>query len=301
MKLLNLNWPFIIIIITLIVVPNIGNAQIVQNIEFKTANNKVYISYEIIGGSPFSKYNAEFYCSEDAGKTWGEPLLHFPKKATKNIRGYGHNTAIWDVLKERETLSGDQICFKVVLTEINFISTTGTFIDNRDGNIYKWRNIGGNFWMTENLRYKSNGAVAYDFNQSKVGEMGLLYSYDLAKKSCPTGWRLPKDSDWKKFESSLGIEKKEISKFSWRGENSVVRLRDGEELDFHLTYSGMRTSSGKFKDGGNYLFLWSFTKSEKKTAYIRKLANTTKRHSSKIYRGKLSKEAKLSVRCIKIQ
>lgn len=123
-------------------------------------------------------------------------------------------------------------------------TTSGTFIDSRDGNEYNWVQIGDQVWMAENLAYlpevvhsndefktqSSNGQpgygiYGYDGNdvataklQSNYTTYGVLYNWYAAMNGaessmanpsgvqgvCPDGWHLPSDDEWHELIDNLG-------------------------------------------------------------------------------------------------
>ena len=115
----------------------------------------------------------------------------------------------------------------------------GTFIDERDGNQYKFVKIGNQTWMAENLKYlpsvtgSGNWSTTepyyyvYGYNGTNVNEAkatvtyntyGVLYNWPAALNGaspgnsnpsgvqgvCPAGWHLPGYTEWEKLVDYLG-------------------------------------------------------------------------------------------------
>ena len=80
----------------------------------------------------------------------------------------------------------------------------GSFYDDRDGRIYKTVKIGSQIWMAENLNYASSGSWCYDNNPMNCSTYGRLYTWEIAKTACPTGWHLPSYNEWNNLIGYLG-------------------------------------------------------------------------------------------------
>ncbi len=69
--------------------------------------------------------------------------------------------------------------------------------DTRDGEVYRFTEINGKYWMAEDLRYREGVA-----NDSMCNDNACLYSWFEAVSSdtvvgvCPDGWRLPSFNEW---------------------------------------------------------------------------------------------------------
>jgi uncharacterized protein (TIGR02145 family) len=88
--------------------------------------------------------------------------------------------------------------------------SNGTFTDSRDGQTYKTISFKNALtgttvtWMAQNLNYKMQGSYAYDEKESNRKELGLLYTWEAAKKACPQGWHLATDSEWSMLVTKFG-------------------------------------------------------------------------------------------------
>ena len=101
----------------------------------------------------------------------------------------------------------------------------GTFVDERDGQEYKYTTIGDQVWMAENLNYDALGSICQDRDPSKCDLYGRLYSYvghdpdhaidtinwNFIDSVCPNGWHLPTLTEWKQLGTSVGGIETEIA------------------------------------------------------------------------------------------
>jgi uncharacterized protein (TIGR02145 family) len=101
---------------------------------------------------------------------------------------------------------------------------SGKFIDKRDHEIYTWKKIGDQIWMTQNLRtvYYNDGANMQHFEDNKAWsrletpaycwydnksnawldkEEGALYNWYMVntEEICPIGWHVPSEDEWYKL------------------------------------------------------------------------------------------------------
>src|SRR5690554_382234 len=120
-------------------------------------------------------------------------------------------------------------------------TTSGTFIDSRDGNEYNWVQIGDQVWMAENLAYLPSVNMVADGSEDAAGSYYYVYGYDGTNVAdakatanyntygvlynwpaamngtassttnpsgiqgvCPAGWHLPSDAEWTELTDYLG-------------------------------------------------------------------------------------------------
>ena len=187
-------------------------------------------------------------------------------------------------------------------------TTSGTFIDSRDGNEYNWVQIGDQVWMAENLAYlPSVNMVAdgsedaagsyyyvYGYNGTNVTDAkatanyttyGVLYNWTAAMDGeassttnpsgiqgvCPAGWHLPSDAEWTELTDYLGGTSVAGGKLKETGTTHWASPNAGatNETGFTALPGGYRNFDGNFLDVGYYGLWWSSTERDTNYAYYR--------------------------------
>ena len=128
-----------------------------------------------------------------------------------------------------------------------------TFMDNRDGKIYKLVKIGEQVWMAENLSYEIEGSKCYDNKNANCDIYGRLYNLEMAIESCPEGWHLPTMSEW-----DVLIEK--VGGYSIAGRLLKAKNYGGSDMyGFTAMLGGYGYADGGFKDFGYSSLWWNST------------------------------------------
>jgi uncharacterized protein (TIGR02145 family) len=211
--------------------------------------------------------------------------------------------------------------------KVDVLDTAGFFADSRDGHNYKWSRIGRQTWMAENLAWlpavapSADGSTSsplyyvYGYEGSTVSEakaspdfaaFGALYNWPAAKSSCPSGWHLPRDNEWKTLETYLGMTRAEADHEGLRMTGYVGTLLKstsgwdlgGNGLDFYgftALPGGDRDITWKFiYRGGNTNFL-SSTEKVPEVALSRSFYHYTQG----VFRNPFDESYGFSVRCVK--
>jgi len=212
-----------------------------------------------------------------------------------------------------------------------FSGNSGTFKDKRDGRVYKWVRIGDQIWMAENLAYipyvcpadSQCGIWVNGYQDTKIGRAlatanyqayGCLYDWETAMVSCPKGWHLPSDDEWKELELYLGMNSTELDwEYEWRGcDNNVDgKLKETGTSHWDSPNSNATNESGfTARPGGireynenppsNFItsgiagFFWTASENID-YAIMRQIEYSA--HG--VYRHSINKKNGLSIRCIK--
>jgi len=150
------------------------------------------------------------------------------------------------------------------LTGLNAESTW--LYDVRDDEVYPVVELGGKYWMAENLRHNVSGAMLNPSNSSK--EYGYLYDWNTAKTACPTGWHLSSDADWKGIEEALGMATADLSKLggrllvklpSLKSQTGWKNSNNGSNGTLFSILPAGRYESNGFKNIEDYAFFWTST------------------------------------------
>jgi len=206
----------------------------------------------------------------------------------------------------------------------------GTFVDRRDGNVYKKVQIGRQIWMAENLKYEADGSVCYDEGhegeawtrdpKSMCERYGRLYDWNTAMNGenssnknpsgiegiCPVGWHLPSDAEWSELMDTVGINsstKLRAEEFGgWMGDPDgrdnygfdALPGGIGSELSANF-FPNRGSAPPYFWDGGRTGYWWSSTEldSDHTKAWWRMMAG-----DEEVYHLVYDKHYMVSVRCV---
>ena len=154
----------------------------------------------------------------------------------------------------------------------------GSMTDPRDGIVYKTTTIGGQVWMAENLNYfdieGAPSAIKNDWcywdKPENCESAGRLYTWTVAKRVCPEGWRLPTNEDWTALLTAVGADT--LNPIAWTGAN-VLKSKSGWENSGSGTddYGFTALPAGKaffndlqsgFTNHGCSSYMWSATEAD---------------------------------------
>lgn len=149
-------------------------------------------------------------------------------------------------------------------TQGGIAQSSGTFTDSRDGQTYKTISFKEDStgktvtWMAQNLNYKVEGSYAYDNTENNQKELGLLYTWEAAKKSCPSGWHLPTDSEWARLVNKFGGM--DNAGEALKGVKSWNEDGNGTNSSgFDALAGGFRRPDGSYMFQGTLGFFWTST------------------------------------------
>ncbi len=191
----------------------------------------------------------------------------------------------------------------VLITAVGFCTCaiaqeTGSFTDKRDGKEYKSVKIGDQWWMSENLKYKtSNGCLVYEGVEKYQETYGYLYTWETALKVCPDAWHLPSDAEFEKLSNFLGGadeaggKLKEAGTTHWNSPNAGATNSSG----FSALAAGYNGSDAYKVFIGLNAYFWSYDETVADSEVARALYSNKGAFS----RYGITRENGLSVRCIK--
>jgi uncharacterized protein (TIGR02145 family) len=136
-------------------------------------------------------------------------------------------------------------------------TTDGIFTDPRDNQVYPFKKIGTQVWMTKNLNYGEWPSWCYNENDDSCNKYGHLYDWNTALSVSPPGWHLPSDAEWTILTEFLGASAggKMKSTTGWKSPNTGATNSSG----FAGLPGGMRYWYGSFNDIGDIGRWWSST------------------------------------------
>lgn len=133
-------------------------------------------------------------------------------------------------------------------------SKRGTFVDERDGQVYRYTTIGKQVWMAQNLNYDVRDDACY-YEEDDCKTMGRVYFWNAA--SCPAGWHLPSLEEWRKMFKTLEGEEKAAKRlkatYSWVPLNREDEPNGTDDCGFSAVFG----INGRNDDGLESGFLTS--------------------------------------------
>ncbi len=173
----------------------------------------------------------------------------------------------------------------------------GILKDGRDGQTYRTITIGRQVWMSENLNYQTPNSWIFDNASEPENDFGRLYTWETAKRACPSGWHLPNDDEWQILVENLGgIEnagkKLKAPSDEWKSNAP----KKSEVVGFNALPAGARQGyNGSFDYKGVFAFFWSSTANDSKSAW----RYYCYAGADGLIRFQYDKNTAVSVRCIK--
>ena len=155
------------------------------------------------------------------------------------------------------------------IDEVSDPKKTG-FVRGDDGILYDVVYIAHTIWMPKNLDTLVEGGYCYEDSDSRCAIYGRLYTWDAAQKACPSGWKLPSESDWMALVEAAGgreVAGRHLKSLDlWHGvNNSTFCHAQGNCVEKMDTYGFSALPAGRkqygriSKDLGEYAYFWSIT------------------------------------------
>lgn len=247
------------------------------------------------------KISADYVCQAKINQVFGSYAVNIELYETTNGKLMGSFTQkkasidalLADIEKESDRL------FKAIAPQKGNIEKNGNsqtasekntagYVEDMQGNKYRTVTIRKQTWMAENMRMRIENSSCYDNDKKNCEKYGRLYSWEDAKKICPTGWSLPKKFD---YEILMDIEYDKLkSTAGW----STINNANGNGTDnykFSVLPGGYDT--GMFSDIGKNAYFWTSTPRSDGYAWYLEFGRNSSKFASN------SNSVKMSVRCIK--
>lgn len=171
------------------------------------------------------------------------------------------------------------------------------FVDIRDSRQYKIVTIGTQTWMAENLNFDATiDDFSYNNNSSNETVYGRLYSWEVAKTSCPSGWHLPTGAEWQTLttlvgEAQAGVILKDKSTAYWTAPNN------GQDLyGFSMLPGGFKSGSS-FYGLGTIASFWTANSNANNAFYM--TAEQNSNYVAPRFDAWKDNQSANSIRCIK--
>lgn len=179
----------------------------------------------------------------------------------------------------------------------------GTITDKRDGQTYRTTKIGDQVWMAENMKYKPKGAneitACYDDKEANCEKYGLLYGLEAALVSCPEGFHIPSEDEWRVLADFMGGDTIAGPKLraigGWNTTQFPSTLEDKDEYGFSALPAGVHYFGGF----GAITYFWTTRFGYSKDGEILGAYNIAISDGDRMeFGGTALTSTKISLRCI---
>ncbi len=196
---------------------------------------------------------------------------------------------------------------------------SGTITDKRDNQTYKVIKIGEQWWMAENLNYKTENSFCYKDSTEYCDKYGRLYTWaaaiDSAETSCgygskccigypargicPEGWHIPLSDEYEILEKAVnGYSGDKLKSTSGWREETGTSGNGGDYFLFNGLPAGERDPFGNFGREHLNTHFWTASERNQDTTYCMGLGYNYAGHY--MYpTSKCEKRMGSSIRCIK--
>lgn len=229
--------------------------------------------------------HSDVILSADTFKTFYSSVTGFVSNKTYYFKAFATNSA--------GTGYGAERSFRTWYNANN----DSVFTDQRDGQVYTFKHIGSQVWMTQNLNYATDSSLCNNNQAANCAVYGRLYNWAEAQQAAPAGWHLASDAEWQVLVDYLGGKtvaggKMKAVSSLWQSGNTGATnssgftglpggLRDGNEFDFY--------------DLGRTAYFWTSNEYNGTEAAYWYLYNAIASTNRSTY----FKNGSLSVRCIR--
>lgn len=205
------------------------------------------------------------------------------------------STYIIKYIATGEALTGE------ITRTVNVIDSCGyDLTDARDGKTYSTVRIGTQCWFADDIQYTGNGCLANANNSGTqngcisnnnatypavVYQWGAAMNYtttDGGQGVCPTGWHVPRDSEWKTMETYLGMSVSDSNlNNDWRlsgtvGKKLKTSAWGGTNSNGFTSLPSGYSANGSMAAGtvGTYVFYWTSTQTSASRAWNRSILDS---------------------------
>ena len=196
-------------------------------------------------------------CGDDSNSV--KPSLDESSSSSVILSGYSHEGSSESKPSSSSVKSSSSAKSSSSTKTSSFTGRMGEMTDSRDGQTYKTVTIGRQTWMAENLNFETEYSSCYNDSTKYCEKYGRLYSwYDAVDSACPTGWHLPKTTEFETLFTAVG----DSSIAGVKLKSTSGWFNDGGGTDdyaFSALPAGYRVGDGTYQYEEVYAHFWSLS------------------------------------------